>query len=121
MSRITLNLKKSVGKLNTVQPELPSIFTRGSLSVKPDLKIVTPGFTSLSSQRGRANSKSGGEFAMTNIPPSSERKGNYVEEESDSWDDSGRLTVSSRVNELRTIGGTLRFADAQPKGTRGGK
>ena len=115
MSRITLNLKKSVGRLNDVQPELPSMFTRGSLSVKPNLKIVTPGFNS---QRGRANSKSGGEFAMISVVPSSSRKGNWVEE-SDFWDDSGR--VSSRVNELRTIGGTLRFADAQPKGTHSGK
>jgi len=118
MSRITLNLKKSVGRAQTIQPELPSMFTQGSLNVKPELKIVTPGFTG---QRGRAHSKSGGEFAMKSLASSAARKGNWEEEEEDPWDESGRLTVSSRVNELRTIGGTLRFPDAQPKGTRGGK
>jgi hypothetical protein len=107
MSRITLNLKKSVGRTHDVQLELPSMFTQGNLS-----KLV---FTS---QRGHANSKSGGEFAMISVAPSSSWKGNWVEE-SDFWDESGR--VSSRVNELRTIGGTLRFADTQPKGMRGGK
>jgi hypothetical protein len=107
MSRITLNLKKSVGRAQNIQPELPSMFTQGSLSVKPDLKIVTPGFTS--------HSKSGGEFAMKSLTSSSAKKGNWEEEE-DSWDESGR--VSSRVNELRTIGGTLRFSDAQPKGEK---
>ena len=116
MSRITLNLKKSVGRLNTVQAEMPSMFTQGSRSVNPDLKIVTPGFNS---QRSRANSKSGGEFAMRSLPPSSSGKRN-LEDDEDFWDESGR-TVSSRVNELRTIGGTLRFADAPPKGTRGGR
>jgi hypothetical protein len=116
MSRITLNLKKSVGRAQNIQPELPSVFTQGSLSVKPDLKIVTPGFTS---QRGRAYSKSGGEFAMKSLASSLAKKGNWEEE--DSWDESGTLTVSSRVNELRTIGGTLRFPDAQPKGARGEK
>jgi hypothetical protein len=115
MSRITLNLKKSVGRAPDVQPELPSMFTQGNLSVNLDLKT---GFTS---QRGRANSKSGGEFAMISVAPPSSGKGNWVEEESDSWSESGRVMVSSRVNELRTIGGTLRFADAPPKGTRGGK
>ena len=114
MSRITLNLKKSVE--SDVQPELPSMFTQGYLSVNPDLNIVTPGFTS----QNRAHSESGGEFAMKSVAPSSARKGNWVEEE-DSWDESGRLTVSSRVNKPRTIGGTLRFADAQVKVTRGGK
>ena len=113
MSRITLNLKKSVE--SDVQPELPSMFTQGYLSVNPDLNIVTPGFTS----QNRAHSESGGEFAMKSVAPSSARKGNWMEE--DSWDESGRLTVSPRVNEPRTIGGTLRFADAQPKGTRSGK
>ena len=109
MSRITLNLKKSVGRTHDVQLELPSMFTQGNLS-----KIV---FTS---QRGCANSKSSGEFAMKSLAPSSAGKRGWVEE-SAFWDESGRVTVSSRVDELRTIGGTLRFADAQPKGTRGGK
>jgi len=118
MSRITLNLKKSVGRAHDVQPELPSMFTQGNLNVNPDLKIVTPGFTS---QRGRANSKPGGEFAMISVAPPLAGKENWVEEESDSWDESGRVTVFSRVNELRTIGGKVRFVDAPPKGTRGGK
>jgi hypothetical protein len=109
MSRITLNLKKSVGKTHDVQPKLPSMFTQGNLS-----KLV---FTN---QRGCANSKSGGKFAMKSLAPSSAGKRNWVEE-SDFWDESGRVTVSSQVNELRTIGGTLRFADTQPKGTCGGK
>lgn len=114
MSRITLNLKKSVGRVNDVQAELPSMFTQGSLHVNPDLKVSTPGFTS---QRGRSNSKSiGGDFAMKSVPPTSQGKENWEEEESD-WDDSGRVTVSSRINELRTIGGTLRFADSH-KGRR---
>jgi hypothetical protein len=113
MSRITLNLKKFVERERTrdVQQEL---FTQGNLN-------VNPGFTS---QRSRANPKPGGEFAMKSIPPSSAGKGNRVEgesDESDSWDESGRVTVSSRVNELRTIGGTLMFAPAQPIGTRGWK
>jgi len=113
MSRITLNLKKSVGRLNEVQPELPSMFTQGSRSINPDLKIVTPGFNS---QRSRSNSKSGGEFAMRSL--ASGKRG--LEDDEDFWDESGR-TVSSRVNELRTIGGTLRFPNAQHKVARGGK
>ncbi|KAJ3515784.1 hypothetical protein NLJ89_g1548 [Agrocybe chaxingu] len=47
MSRITLNLKKSVRKLNDtgVKAQLPSLFTqRSQLSVNPDIKIVAPGF-----------------------------------------------------------------------------
>ena len=117
MSRITLNLKKFVERTYDVQPELPSMFTQGNLDVNSDL---TPGFTS---QRGHANSKPGGEFAMESIAPSSAGEGNWVEEsdESDSWDESGRVTVSSRVNELRMIGDTLTFAPTRPIGTRGWK
>ena len=48
MSRITLNLKRSVGKLNdtNVRAELPSIFTKRSerINTNHDIKIVAPGF-----------------------------------------------------------------------------
>jgi len=57
------------------------VFTQGNLNVNPDLKIITPGFTS---QRGRANSKSGGEFAMISVAPPLAGKENWAEEESDS-------------------------------------
>lgn len=117
MSRITLNLKKSVGRAaQDVQAELPSMFTQGSHNVNSNLKVVTPGFNS---QRSRSYSKSGGEFAMINVAPPAPKKPNWEDEE-DMWDDSGRTTLSSRVNELRTIGGTLRFPDIT-KGPRGGK
>jgi len=123
MSRITLNLKRFVERAHDVQPEVPSMFTQGNLNANPDLNIVTPGFTS---QGSRANSKPGGEFAMKILAPSSSGKGNWMEsldesDESDSRDESGRVTVSSRVNELRTIGGTLMFAPTQPIGTHGWK
>ncbi|KAF8904058.1 hypothetical protein CPB84DRAFT_1773281 [Gymnopilus junonius] len=49
MSRITLNLKRSVKKLNdttVVRAELPSIFTQRSerIHANRDIKIITPGF-----------------------------------------------------------------------------
>ena len=56
---------------------------------------------------------------MINVAPPAPKKPNWEDEE-DMWDDSGRTTLSSRVNELRTIGGTLRFPDIT-KGPRGGK
>ena len=52
MSRITLNLKKSVHKVHDtgIRPELPSLFTQQSrLHANSNIKIVTPGFDS---QRG---------------------------------------------------------------------
>ena len=122
MSRITLNLRKSVGRVHEIQAEIPSMFMRGGFSVDPGIKIAMPGFRS---QRGRANSKSsGGEFAMMSFTPPSPWKGNLngwanggILEESDSWED--RASISSRVDELRTIGGTLRFADGEWKGAHG--
>ncbi|KDR82415.1 hypothetical protein GALMADRAFT_237714 [Galerina marginata CBS 339.88] len=50
MSRITLNLKKSVSKLNdtAVRAEMPSMFTqRSQIYTSQPLKIVTPGFNDL--------------------------------------------------------------------------
>lgn len=47
MSRITLNLKKSVHKVHDphIRPELPSLFTQQSrLHPNSNIKIVTPGF-----------------------------------------------------------------------------
>lgn len=52
MSRITLNLKKSVHKVHDdhIRPELPSLFTQQSrLHANSNIKIVTPGFDN---QRG---------------------------------------------------------------------
>jgi len=53
MSRITLNLKKSVHKVHdthNIRPELPSVFTQQSrLHANSNIKIVTPGFDN---QRG---------------------------------------------------------------------
>jgi len=51
MSRITLNLKKSVNKLKdtVVRPQLPSMFTQNSqMNVDPGIKIVAPGFNQAS-------------------------------------------------------------------------
>src|SRR3982751_5345230 len=47
MSRITLNMKKSVHKMNRLgmKAELPSMFTqRSHLTVQDNLKIMAPGF-----------------------------------------------------------------------------
>ncbi|KAH6912858.1 hypothetical protein BKA70DRAFT_1422412 [Coprinopsis sp. MPI-PUGE-AT-0042] len=49
MSRITINLKKSVNKAKdiSVRPELPSMFTQKStMEPEPGMQIVTPGFNS---------------------------------------------------------------------------
>ncbi|KAG2010290.1 hypothetical protein CC2G_013127 [Coprinopsis cinerea AmutBmut pab1-1] len=56
MSRITINLKKSVHKVNDteVRPEMPSMFTQKTrLEVSGDVHIVAPGFN----QPGRSRSK----------------------------------------------------------------
>jgi len=117
MSRITLNLRKSVGRVHGLQVEMPSMFMQSRFSVDPGIRTVTPAFKS---QRGRANSKSsGGEFAMISFTPPSPGKWNGwanggILEESDSWEER-----ATRVDELRTIGGTLRFANGEQKGPHG--
>ena len=55
MSRITINLKKSVNKAKeiSIRPELPSIFTQKStMEPEPGVQIVTPGFNSSKMKKG---------------------------------------------------------------------
>lgn len=55
MSRITINLKKSVNKAKeiSIRPELPSIFTQKStMEPEPGVQIVTPGFNSGKMRKG---------------------------------------------------------------------
>jgi hypothetical protein len=57
MSRITINLKKSVNKAKdiSIRPELPSIFTQKStMEPEPGIQIVTPGFNSARKGKIRA-------------------------------------------------------------------
>jgi len=121
MSRITLNLKKSVRKVKdtVVRPELPSMFTqRSQLDVTPGIKIVAPGFNQTStvdsidfgvpvpmSNLSRAANGNGGSYknggkglkAITIASPKQMRL-STISQESSQWDRSN----STRSDQERT-------------------
>lgn len=66
MSRITINLKKSVHKVNDpsyIRPVLPSMFTqKDGMDVDTGLRVVVPGFNDSRGQRSTT-----GDIPMTKI------------------------------------------------------
>ncbi|TFK24399.1 hypothetical protein FA15DRAFT_669631 [Coprinopsis marcescibilis] len=68
MSRITINLKKSVHKVSDsqVKPEMPSLFTQKThMEVDPALKIVAPGFNQTQTDTMLSDDYPGFHFSKT--------------------------------------------------------